>query len=101
MGIRAARSDDGNTLEIHVGERFELSQHKACRDAYADMDVTRMRVRVNLRSTRYMDSSALGMLLVLRERAGGDRADVTLCGAAPGVLQVLTVSRFQQMLKLE
>jgi anti-anti-sigma factor len=101
MDIRAARSDDGKIREIRVGERFDFSQHKAFRGAYADLDLTRMRVRVSLRGTRYMDSSALGMLLVLRERAGGDRADITLCGAAPSVLQMLTVSRLKQLFKLE
>ena len=101
MGITAVRSADGTGLEIRLGERFDFSQHRDFRAAYADLDVAHMSVRVDLKDTQFMDSSALGMLLVLRERAGGDRADITLCGTSPAICQVLAVSRFEQLFKVQ
>jgi len=101
MSIRSHLSPDGDTLNIYVGERFDFSVHQAFRAAYDQPNLPRLRIRVNLRDTRYMDSSALGMLLVLRERAGGERADITLSGVTPGIFQVLSISRLELLFKIE
>ncbi len=41
------------------------------------------------------------MLLVLRERAGGDAADITLLSPTETISQVLAVSRFEQLFKID
>jgi anti-anti-sigma factor len=101
MGIATSMSPDGTSLEIRVGERFDFSEHKEFRAAYADADLSRARVVVELGAAEYMDSAALGMLLVLRERAGGERADITLRGAREEIMAVLSVSRFEQLFRIE
>ncbi len=100
MSVHSNLSSNGSTLTLVLGERFDLSTHKAFRSAYDDHSLARMHVRVDLSATRSMDSSALGMLLVLRERAGGDKANITLVGAGETVKQVLGVSRFEQLFKI-
>lgn len=52
---------------------------------------------VNLQGTTYMDSSALGMLLLLRDHAGGDEADIRLLNCSPDVRKILSVSNFEQL----
>jgi anti-anti-sigma factor len=47
-----------------------------------------------------MDSAALGMLLVLRERAGGNKANITLTGYNKSVGLILEISRFEKLFKL-
>lgn len=101
MSIRSHLSPDGESLEICIGERFDFSVHQAFRATYDKLNLSQLHIRINLRDTRYMDSSALGMLLVLRERAGGERADITLSGVTPAVSQILSVSRFEQLFKIE
>jgi anti-anti-sigma factor len=55
---------------------------------------------VDLQATDYMDSSALGMLLVLRERAGGDRAQIRIVNCKPEIRRILDIARFGQLFQI-
>lgn len=101
MSVSTYFNPEHNLLEIQVDGRFDFSLHRTFRDAYEKVDLSKARVVIDLTRTQYLDSSALGMLLVLRERCGGDRADIVLRGAHAGIQQVLSVSRFQHLFKIE
>ncbi len=100
MSIHSRLSSDGTLLEISVGMRFDFSRHKAFRDAYRNIDPAEVSIVIDLTNTEYRDSSALGMLLVLRERAGGDKADITLLGVNDALSVILDVSHFKTLFKL-
>ena len=55
---------------------------------------------INLGQTDYLDSSALGMLLLLREYAGGDKADIRILNCKPEVRTIFNVANFQQLFAL-
>ncbi len=101
MSVRRELSVDKTVLRLVVGESFDFSCHRGFRGAYEDLPLPAMRITVDLSATRNMDSSALGMLLVLRERAGGDAADITLLSPTETISQVLAVSRFEQLFKID
>ncbi|TWI53920.1 anti-anti-sigma factor [Pseudomonas duriflava] len=84
MGIIALPSADGKELTLRIEGRFDFSTHQAFRRAYEETVSTPERYIVDLAQTTYVDSAALGMLLLLRDHAGGDQANVRLinCGAA-------------------
>ena len=54
-------------------------------------------VQVNLSEVDYMDSSALGMLLLFRERSLNAGRKPTLTGARDVVKQILDVANFQKL----
>jgi len=56
---------------------------------------------VDLSRASYVDSAALGMLLLLRERAGGDSARVTIRGVCGQPQEVLRIARFDRMFTIE
>lgn len=102
MSVTTYFNPEHSILEIQVDGRFDFSLHRTFRDAYDKVnDLTKTQVVIDLTRTQYLDSSALGMLLVLRERCGGDRANIVLRGAHAGIQQVLSVSRFQHLFKIE
>ena len=101
MPITTSRFQDGRGLRIRISERFEFSDHEAFRAAYADGEPQHTRCSIDLSNTEYIDSAALGMLLVLRERAGGMHADITLTGFNHTIGQILRVSRFENLFKLD
>ena len=45
-------------------------------------------------------SSALGMLLLLRDHAGGDNAEVNLVNCNADVRKILTISNFEQLFSI-
>jgi anti-anti-sigma factor len=49
----------------------------------------------------YLDSSALGMLLLLRDHAGGDNADIRIRHCNEDVKKILTISNFGQLFRIE
>ena len=52
-------------------------------------------------SAEYLDSSALGMLLMLRERAGGENADISIVNTSDGVKKIFETANFNKLFALE
>lgn len=50
--------------------------------------------------TDYLDSSALGMLLVLRDRVANDHESIIIQGAKPEVKKILQIANFDKLFKL-
>lgn len=97
MSVTATKSDDGKTVTVKVDGRFDFSVHKDFRNTYKEYDSS-MDFRVNLSSTEYLDSSALGMLLLLKKHA---ESDVVIEQPNDEVKRVLTIANFDKVFKIE
>lgn len=93
-------SNDGNKGTITISGRFDFSVHKEFRDAYRSTRGAGMRFEVDLCRVDYMDSSALGMLLLLREHAGGDKADVVLRKPSSTIERILRIANFGKLFEI-
>lgn len=89
---------NGNKRIINIGDRFDFSAQEAFHTAYKDTDPMSEFV-LDFSATDYMDSSALGMLL-LRDYAGGDNARVELTKCQAEVKNILEISNFQKLFKI-
>lgn len=92
-------SAQGSSLVICVEGRFDFHCHKEFRKACEEVIGTFTECVVDLRGTEYLDSSALGMLLVLRESLGGVKVRVTNC--RPSILKILQIANFNSLFTLE
>lgn len=97
MTMSSQLSADGQELTITIQGRFDFNAHQAFRDAYQRLDSSPKRYVVDLNGATYLDSSALGMLLLLRDHAGSDEANIRLINCNPDVRKVLSVSNFEQL----
>lgn len=88
-------SQDGK-LTIRVKGRFDFGKHQEFRSAYERLGKPDL-VIVDLKDTTYLDSSALGMLLMLRDHAGGDDAYVQVINTNPDVRKILAISNFDKL----
>lgn len=100
MAIRTQRSEQDGTLIISVEGRFDFSTHQDFRHAYEAQADWPKRYQIDLAGVDYLDSSALGMLLLLRDHAGGDDARIQLSNCRPDVRKVLTISNFEQLFEI-
>ena len=57
-------------------------------------------IEVNFQKVDYLDSSALGMLLLLREKVESSGKSITLSGLQGTVKQVLEIANFQRLFKI-
>jgi anti-anti-sigma factor len=101
MGVQAEIDSSGKELTIKVDGRFDFSAHQEFRDAYESISSDVNNYIVDLSSTSYLDSSALGMLLLLRDHAGGDNANIKITKCNDDVKKILTISNFEQLFTIQ
>lgn len=101
MAITTIPADDGKALTIKVQGRFDFSCHQDFRRSYESADKQTERYIVDLGDTTYLDSSALGMLLLLRDHAGGEASKIKITNCNPDVKKILTISNFEQLFAIE
>lgn len=93
------RTDEGQRV-IAIDGRFDFNVHRDFRDC-ADNALATENVRevvVDLSSVDYMDSSALGMLLVLRDKASRlSNIAISIRGARGTVKQVLDIANIGKL----
>lgn len=96
MSVTSEISEDKQQLTISIRGSFDFSAHQDFREAYENF-AREGRYVVDLNGTTYLDSSALGMLLLLRDHAGGESADVRLINSSDDVLKTLHISNFTKL----
>jgi anti-anti-sigma factor len=101
MSVEAKMSDDAKTLTIKLSGRFDVSLHKSFSDSYKDKIGSISRVIVDMGNVEYIDSSGLGMMLVLRERIGGDDAKIDIVNVSPGIKKILETTNFDRLFNIE
>ena len=100
MSITSSVSDDGNSLTIKVQGRFDFSSLQLFRNAYEKVDPKPQQFIVDLKESDYLDSSALGMLLALRDYGGGDNADIQITNCNPDVRKILVITKLDELFKV-
>ena len=92
----------GKTAVFELEGRFVFESHKtlrtACEPAIAN-DTTAC-IQLEMSQVEYLDSAALGMLLLVKEKAGKAGKVVQIKGARGIALQVLQVARFDQIFEI-
>lgn len=93
----------GSIARLGLAGRFDFQSHRDFRGAYEkviDTDGVR-EIEVDLSGVDYLDSSALGMLLLLREKAEASGKTVALCGLKGTVKQVLDIANFGKLFAIK
>ncbi len=101
MSVTAKTSDDKKTIDIHVAEQFDYSAHQSFREAYRFVNHPGTLFRVDLSKATYMDSSALGMILLLKEHADSLSGKVVLFQPNSAVNKILSIAKFDQFVTIE
>ncbi len=94
-------SVSGSELTVQVEGRFDFSAHQEFRDAYEKSGDAVKSYVIDMAKATYLDSSALGMLLLLRDHAGGDTAQVRITRCNQDVKKILTISNFEQLFAID
>ena len=96
MSVVPEVSADGKKLTIAIKGRFDFGSHQSFRDSYERFYKVPETYVVDLKEATYLDSSALGMLL-LRDHAGGDDADIRVINSNSDVRKILGISNFDKL----
>lgn len=101
MAVSTSQGSQESTLVIKINGRFDFSSHQSFRDAYEHESDNVDEYIVDMDDAAYLDSSALGMLLLLRDHAGGDASKISIVNCNESVRKVLTISNFEQLFVIQ
>ena len=100
--MHATVTKESSRALVKLSGRFDFNTHREFRSAVEalanETDVTE--VVVDFAEVDYLDSSALGMLLMLRDKMGGANKDVALTGVRGNVKQVLDIANFGELFQI-
>lgn len=99
MSIETSKSEDGKDLIIKVGGKFDFSLHNEFRKSYKDENISG-EFNVDLSDTEYLDSSALGMLLLLKEHAESQSSSVKIVNAGSDIKDILVIASFDKLFQI-
>jgi len=79
--------------------RFDFKVHRDFKEAYVHLldNASVNEIEIDMGMVDYIDSSALGMLLLLHERATAHHKSVSLMNASGAVSQLLEVANFSKV----
>ncbi|MFW5451291.1 MAG: STAS domain-containing protein [Methylophagaceae bacterium] len=97
--MKISTKTNGNKHIIKIHGRFDFNVQNEFRKAYEQAEKSSFFV-IDFMAADYMDSSALGMLLLLRDYAGGDKARMELINCKAEISNILEISNFQKLFRI-
>lgn len=97
MAISVSVSDDKRVATIKIKGRFDFSLHNEFRKAYKDLNLKGGEFVIDLGSTDYLDSSALGMMLLLKEYAEATSCKIKIQNPKDEIREILQIASFDKL----
>ena len=101
MSISSELSEDEKTVTIKIVGRFDFSTHQEFMQAYKAFPKGEKVFIVDLSQAEYLDSSAMGMLLQLREHSAMEEDNVVLKNGNEAVQDVLQIANFSKLFTIQ
>lgn len=101
MGLSVQALPGNKVVTVTIEGRFDFTLYRAFRDAYTPYKESGTSYVLDLAKADYLDSSALGMLLQLREHAGGETANIRIVNCRPTLAKILKIANFQRLFAIE
>jgi len=102
LKVKAVKKDD-LTWVIQLSERFDFGCVEDFRSSYESIPLDKkVDVRIDFRATRYMDSSALGMLINAKNHLTKQSdIKVSLVNCNSQIKKIFSISKFEKKFKIE
>jgi len=92
---------EGRTGTIKLEGRFTFEAHQEFKGATTPfLNPNISSLQLDLSAVSYMDSSSLGMLLLLREKAEAKGIKVVLLKPSPSVMAIIKVVQFGKLFEI-
>ncbi len=91
-----------NIAAIAPSGRFDFNTHREFRSAYEEAlaNSAVRSIHIDMKDVTYLDSSALGMLLLLKDKAAASGHTISLTNSQGPVLQILEVANFGKLFNI-
>ena len=92
-----------DTKSIAIPERFDFSQHKKFTEQ-ANLLIQNEQIKtviLDFSRTSYLDSSALGMLVLMNKKAKAKSIRTVIRGAKDNAKDILLIANFDQLFEIQ
>lgn len=92
----------GDRVVLEISGRFDFQIHREFRNSYQTLlsEAGLKKIELDFKRVDYIDSSGLGMLLLLRERAMDKAIEIIISRPSSMVAQMFEVASFGRLFKL-
>ena len=92
-----------NVARLGMSGRFDFQIHRDFKEAYAKLleNAAVQVIEIEMSQLEYLDSSALGMLMLLNERVKSVNKSIVLLSPSAMVKQVLEVANFHRLFTIK
>ncbi|MDD2720973.1 MAG: STAS domain-containing protein [Gallionella sp.] len=99
MALQINTSMAGDKAIVRLAGRFDFNKHRAVKHVYEPLllDGGVRTIEIDMKDIEYLDSSALGMLMLLRERTQAAGKNVVLSNPSATVAQILDIANFSKL----
>lgn len=99
MGIQVEIiKDNEETIKLVISGKFGNVIQKEFRKAYEENKAKAY--VIDLGNVENMDSSGLGMMLLMRDFVGGENSDIEIINCSDHILDILKVTCFYKLFKI-
>lgn len=101
MAIKTQISKNGRVITLSIEGRFDFSVHQSFREAYCNNTQRNRQYCLNLSETSYIDSSGLGMILLLKNHTEKTKSEIVIKNPSESVHKILDIAQFHRLMKIE
>lgn len=101
MAIEFEKNESGHGGTIRIKGNFNFDVNRDFREALRAAADSGCNIIIDMSLVNEIDSSALGMLLLLREQCGGNNARIKIVKSSAAILAILKMANFQNMFDIE
>ncbi|WP_448214258.1 STAS domain-containing protein [Colwellia sp. MEBiC06753] len=101
MSVKKTMGENNQEVIISIDDRFDFSLHQIFRDTYISETQKGSIFILDLSKTSYMDSSALGMILLLKDFAEKIEGQVIIRQPNDSVAKILEIAQFHRLMTIE
>jgi anti-anti-sigma regulatory factor len=101
MEIKTQFTDDKKELTLSLIGKFDYTCHQDFLSAFEALEPIPEKFVIDTLEITAIDSSALGMLLLLRNFAGGDNSDIRIINAKVDILKLMRTCKFDELFEIE
>jgi anti-anti-sigma factor len=100
--VNVSSKQTGSEYVISLAGRFDFNAHREFRNAYESALAAGnvKTITINLERADYLDSSALGMLLLLKEKAQAANIEIVVSACPSNIRKILEVANFGKLFKI-
>lgn len=91
-----------NEKSLQIPERFDFGYHKEFTDQYQSiLDAGAVSdIALDFSRVNYLDSSALGMMVLFQKKAKGQNVNVRIRGAKDNAREILQIVNFDRLFEI-